>query len=35
MILQVNIYITCQIRLKLEIGQTQLKSDSFYEFDRF
>jgi hypothetical protein len=31
-------YITCQIGLKLKIGQTRLKSvksDRFYEFDRF
>jgi hypothetical protein len=38
MILQVNMYITCQIGLTLEIGQTRLKlvkSDRFYEFDRF
>jgi hypothetical protein len=32
MILQVNMYITCQIGLKLKIGQNRT---DFYEFDRF
>jgi len=38
MILRVNMHITYQIGLKLEIGQTRsksVKSDRFYEFDRF
>jgi hypothetical protein len=37
-ILWVNMYITCQIELNtksVKIGQTRLKSDRFYEFDRF
>jgi len=37
MILRVNMYITCQIGLKLEIDQNRsnsVKSDRFYEFDR-
>jgi hypothetical protein len=37
MILRVNMYITCQIGLKLEIDQNRLKSvksNWFYEFDR-
>ena len=36
-ILRVNMYITCQIGLKLKIGQTRLKSEKsnrFYKFDR-
>jgi len=36
-ILRVNMYITCQIGLKLKIGQTRLKSkksNRFYKFDQ-